>query len=290
VDGSLRSLVAREVDGSVLSRVTSLGAGQFGCVSLVTDGRGTPYALKALWKGQLLASDGVGAVVRERDLLASVSHPAVVQLAASFQDARRVFLLLEPALGGELFALIHMLGRFDEHHARFYAASVADVLGHLHDECGIVYRDLKPENLLLDGAGHIKLCDFGLAKRLRAGCGCVRADERTTTICGTPEYLAPEMVRGEAYGVAVDWWALGLLLFEMLSGVPAYRADSDKEVYAKVLHSDPALLVVVEPPTAALSPRCSRDVAKQPARNLHLAARHSEDVAAVSRDIAEMLL
>jgi len=248
VDGSLRSLVAREVDGSVLLRVTSLGAGQFGCVSLVTDGRGTPYALKALWKGQLLASDGVGAVVRERDLLASVSHPAVVQLAASFQDARRVFLLLEPALGGELFALIHMLGRFDEHHARFYAASVADVLGHLHDECGIVYRDLKPENLLLDGAGHIKLCDFGLAKRLRAGCGCVR----TTTICGTPEYLAPEMVRGEAYGVAVDWWALGLLLFEMLSGVPAYRADSDKEVYAKVLHSDPALLVLVEPPTAAL--------------------------------------
>ena len=78
-----------------------------------------------------------------------------------------------------------MLGRLDEHHARFYAASVADVLGHLHDECGIVYRDLKPENLLLDGAGHIKLCDFGLAKRLRAGCGCVRAAERTTTICGT---------------------------------------------------------------------------------------------------------
>mmetsp|Transcript_8577 Transcript_8577/g.27162 ORF Transcript_8577/g.27162 Transcript_8577/m.27162 type:complete len:246 (+) Transcript_8577:741-1478(+) len=137
-----------------------------------------------------------------------------------------------------------MLGRLEEGQARFYAACVADVLGHLHDVCGIVYRDLKPENLLVDDVGYLKLVDFGLAKRLRplADDGEVHAAERTSTICGTPEYLAPEMVRGEAYSFSVDWWALGMLLFEMLAGVPAFRSADPAEVYRKILVEAPRLL------------------------------------------------
>eukprot|EP00962_Isochrysis_galbana_P060609 scaffold35232_cov90-Isochrysis_galbana.AAC.1 len=242
-----------------LRRVAGLGAGQFGCVSLVADANGTPHALKALWKGQLVSSGQVEAVARERALLGSIDHPSVVRLEAAFQDERRLYLLMEPVLGGELFAILHVVGRLDQPAARFYTASVADVLAHLHEVCGVVYRDLKPENLLLDARGYLKLVDFGLAKRLRpphepggTGTGSVAPTEPARTICGTPEYLAPEMVRGDAYGFSVDWWALGMLLFEMLSGVPAFRGETSADVYYKILHAEPRLLVPVEPECGAL--------------------------------------
>lgn len=250
---------------STLRRVAALGAGQFGCVSLVAEDSGRKYALKALWKGQLLATGQAHTVLRERDLLRAVEHPFVARLERSFQDERRLYLLMEPVLGGELFALLHIVGHLDESMARFYAACVYEVLRYLHER-GIVYRDLKPENLLLDASGYPKLVDFGVAKRL-GGCGAAAAESPTTrTICGTPEYMAPEMVQGHAYSYAVDWWAAGMLLFEMVSGSPAFRGESREQVYDKILHAPPRLLQPVSQPCSDLiSALLAKDPDSRPA-------------------------
>jgi len=229
-----------------LRRIAGLGVGQFGCVSLVQDPDGRSHALKSLWKGHLIHTQQVEHVISECRLLAELSHPFIAKLQRVFQDERKVHLLMEPVLGGELYALLHVMGRLEERFVQFYTCCVTIVLQHLHGR-RIVYRDLKPENLLIDEHGYLKLVDFGLAKTLEP------ADAmRTRTICGTPEYLAPEMVRGEPYGVSVDWWALGILMFEMLSGVPAFRGRDNNEIYSKILHQDPVLLVDINAACAAV--------------------------------------
>ena len=227
-----------------LRRIAGLGVGQFGTVSLVADRAGQTFALKALHKDHLVATGMVEAVKRERRLLARVHHPFVVRLERSFQNAHTIFLVMEPVLGGELYALLHLLGRLEEAHVAFYCACVTEALAHLH-AMRVVYRDLKPENLLLDEVGYLKVVDFGLAKELGA-------DGRTHTVCGTPEYLAPEVVRHEAYGFAVDWWSLGMLAFELLSGVPAFRGADKAEVYRRVREDEPRLLVPVGAGASAL--------------------------------------
>ena len=135
-------------------------------------------------------------------ILATVEHPFVSRLVRTFQDEQRLYLLMEPILGGELYVLLHVLGRMVEPSVCFYLAIVLEVMCHLHER-HVVYRDLKPENLLLDEHGYLKLVDFGLAKHLPP-----RVDgggaSLTRTICGTPEYLAPEVLRGEAYGLSRD--------------------------------------------------------------------------------------
>ena len=134
-------------------------------------------------------------------------------------------MVLEYIPGGELFSHLRRLHRFPTSTARFYAAEIVLIFGFLHDSLGVIYRDLKPENLLLDARGHIKLVDFGFAKRVD--------DNETYTLCGTPEYLAPEIIQTKGHGKGADWWALGILLYELLLGQPPWWDANPMKIYEK---------------------------------------------------------
>lgn len=164
-------------------------------------------------------------VRHEREILGDVSgHPFITNLLASFSDRDFLYLLLDYVPGGELFSYLRKFRRFDEGMARFYAAEIVLVLEYLHEQQGgVAYRDLKPENLLLDGEGHIRLVDFGFAKRL--------GSTETYTLCGTPEYLAPEVIHNKGHTTAVDWWALGILIYEFLTGYPPFWHQNPIEIY-----------------------------------------------------------
>jgi protein kinase A len=124
--------------------------------------------------------------------------------------------------------------------ARFYAAEIVLVLEYLHEQQnGVAYRDLKPENLLLDGSGHIKLVDFGFAKRLGYGNGSTDRAMETYTLCGTPEYLAPEVIHNKGHTTAVDWWALGILIYEFLTGYPPFWHQNPIEIYKQCVSTSP---------------------------------------------------
>jgi len=203
-----------------------LGIGTFGRVKLVTHNEET-YALKCMRKGQIVALKQVEHVMNEKTLLEMCDHPFLLKLMATYQDEDEIYMLLELALGGELFSVLREQHRFEEPQARFYAACVQSAFAYMHDK-KIVYRDLKPENLLFDSLGYIKVVDFGFAKMV---------PDRTWTLCGTPEYLAPEIITNKGHGLAVDWWAFGILIFEMLVGEPPFCADDPMEIYQKILRN-----------------------------------------------------
>lgn len=170
-------------------------------------------------------------VRHEREILADVAgHPFITNLISSFSDTDKLYLLLEYVPGGELFSYLRKYRRFDELTARFYIAEIVLVLEFLHEkQGGVAYRDLKPENLLLDQDGHIRLVDFGFAKRL--GCNEDERPVETYTLCGTPEYLAPEVIQNKGHTTAVDWWALGILLHEFVTGYPPFWHQNPLEIY-----------------------------------------------------------
>ena len=190
-------------------------------------------------KGQILGLAQLEHVTNEKRLLAMCDHPFLIKLAATYQDASHVYMLLELSLGGELFTLLRKQVCFDEPTARFYAANVCAAFEYLHDR-KIVYRDLKPENLLLDELGYLKVVDFGFAKVLT---------DRTWTLCGTPDYLAPEIITNQGHGLSVDWWTFGVLLYELLVGEPPFVADDPMETYQNIQRGE-----VEYPPTMAASP------------------------------------
>ena len=136
-----------------------------------------------------------------------------------------LYMVFEYVSGGELFSYLRNAGRFSTATSAFYSAEIVSALEYLHAR-NIVYRDLKPENLLLDKNGHLKITDFGFAKRLT---------DRTWTLCGTPEYLAPEIIQSKGHNKAVDWWALGVLIYEMLMGYPPFYDDNPFGIYEKIL-------------------------------------------------------
>ena len=162
----------------------------------------------------------------ERRLLGELAGcPWIVQLYRTFEDENNVYILMEYLKGGELFSLLRRQTRLNLIDATFYAAELVCALDSLHAR-GIVYRDLKPENVLLDRYGHIKLVDMGFAKKV--------GSKKTGTMCGTPEYLAPEVVRGQGHGLAVDWWSLGVLIYELLAGFSPFSANSIQETYHRI--------------------------------------------------------
>ena len=154
----------------------------------------------------------------EREILMMLDHPFILKLVCAFQDDYDVYFLLELLIGGELFSHLRRAGRFDEPSAKFYAAGVVLAFEHMHAK-KVAYRDLKPENLVLDNRGYVKLVDLGLAKVVPG---------KTWTLCGTPDYLAPEVILNEGHDKAVDYWALGCLVYEMIHGGAPFVSLSDR--------------------------------------------------------------
>uniref|UniRef100_A0A673NEU1 Serine/threonine-protein kinase Sgk1 n=1 Tax=Sinocyclocheilus rhinocerous TaxID=307959 RepID=A0A673NEU1_9TELE len=210
-----------------------IGKGSFGKVLLAKRKRdGKCYAIKVLQKKVILKRREQKHIMAERNvLLKNVKHPFLVGLHYSFQTTDKLYFVLDFVNGGELFFHLQKERTFPEPRAKFYIAEMASALGYLHS-LNIVYRDLKPENILLDSQGHIVLTDFGLCKE-----GISQADT-TTTFCGTPEYLAPEVLRKQPYDNTVDWWCLGSVLYEMLYGLPPFYSRDTHEMYDNILHKE----------------------------------------------------
>lgn len=208
-----------------------IGKGSFGKVLLAKHkAEGHIYAVKVLQKKQILKRNEAKHIMAERNvLLKNVQHPFLVGLHYSFQTRDKLYFILDYVNGGELFFHLQKERYFPENRAKFYAAEIASALGYLHS-LNIVYRDLKPENLLLDSTGHIRLTDFGLCKEN------VSPDETTSTFCGTPEYLAPEVLKKEAYDRTVDWWCLGAVTYEMVYGLPPFYSRDTSEMYNNILY------------------------------------------------------
>ncbi|GIY32966.1 hypothetical protein CDAR_435461 [Caerostris darwini] len=208
-----------------------IGKGSFGRVLLAKHKmEGNVYAVKVLQKKMILKRNEKNHVMSERNvLLKNLHHPFLVGLHYAFQTPDKLYFVLDYVNGGELFFHLQRERYFPEPRARFYAAEITSALGYLHSE-GIIYRDLKPENILLDFQGHVVLTDFGLSKE-----GLTEKDT-TTTFCGTPEYLAPEVLRKQAYDKSVDWWCLGAVLYEMLYGLPPFYSKDTLEMYQNILN------------------------------------------------------
>ncbi|GLH15517.1 RAC serine/threonine-protein kinase [Gryllus bimaculatus] len=199
-----------------------LGKGTFGKVILCREkATGHLYAIKILKKEVIIQKDEVAHTLTENRVLRTTNHPFLISLKYSFQTADRLCFVMEYVNGGELFFHLSRERVFSEDRTRFYGAEIISALGYLHSE-GIIYRDLKLENLLLDKDGHIKIADFGLCKE------DITYGRTTKTFCGTPEYLAPEVLEDNDYGRAVDWWGIGVVMYEMMCGrLPFYNRDHD---------------------------------------------------------------
>jgi len=207
-----------------------IGRGSFGKVMQVRKtSNGKIYAMKILKKNAIVARNQVEHTQAERRILQSLQHPFLMGLRFAFQTKGKLYFVLDYYRGGELFFHLKKKRRFTEGEARVMIAEVASALGHLH-KLDIIYRDLKPENILLDHTGHLCLTDFGLSKDLAP------ETSEAHTFCGTPEYLAPEIVMGVGHGKSVDWWSLGILLYELCVGIPPFYSQNVHEMYHKIQH------------------------------------------------------
>ncbi|CAH8642146.1 unnamed protein product [Schistosoma rodhaini] len=195
-----------------LERICVLGVGGFGRVDLVTltNDRTQAFALKRLQKAHIVQTRQQEHVYCEKLILSSVSSPFICRLFNTYRDNKYVYMLLEACLGGELWTILRDSHHLEERTTRFCLACCIEALDYLHRH-GIVYRDLKPENMLVTSKGYIKLCDFGFAKYIGIG-------QKTWTFCGTPEYVAPEVILNQGHDFAADYWSLGILTFELLTG------------------------------------------------------------------------
>lgn len=203
-----------------------VGKGAFGKVMLVrkraNKGAGQIYAMKVLKKSVISAKGQVEHTKSERSILCEIRHPFIVRLRFAFQSDDKLYLVTDYYNGGSLFYHLRKSRAFTEERAKFYAAELLSALDHLHQQ-HIIYRDLKLENVLMDNVGHIALTDFGLSKQN------IDITGGATTFCGTAEYIAPELLKGQKYGAPVDWWSFGILLFEMMHGrTPFY--DKNRKV------------------------------------------------------------
>ncbi|KAF9811824.1 hypothetical protein SFRURICE_021181 [Spodoptera frugiperda] len=213
-------------DFKEFDRVKTLGTGAFGRVVLLKHLKSYKlYAMKVLEKEKIVKMKQVEHTLYEKRILEAIRFPFTVYMELSFKDNSYVYFIMPFVPGGEMFTHLRRLGKFEEPLAKFYASQVILALEYLHF-CNLVYRDLKPENILIDKNGFLKITDFGFCKLLQG---------RTWTLCGTPEYLAPELILSKGYGFSVDWWSFGVLLFEMNAGYPPFYANEPMKTYEKIV-------------------------------------------------------
>lgn len=212
--------------GADFESLKVLGTGAFGVVYLVKHLASQKYyAMKMLEKEKIIQLKQIEHSYYEKKILCGMNFPFVVYMKYFFKDNVYLYYVLPFVAGGEMFSHLRKMGKFEEAASKFYGAQVILALEYLH-ACDLVYRDLKPENILIDRTGYIKITDFGFCKLIRG---------RTWTLCGTPEYLAPEIILSKGYGTAVDWWSTGVLLFEMTAGHPPFYAADPMRIYEKIV-------------------------------------------------------
>jgi len=215
----------RPVGLADFQKVQVVGKGSYGKVMLVLHlPSGEYFAMKALNKDHIKVRNQVEHTRTERRTLEKVKHPFIVDLRYAFQTPKRLYFVMEFCTGGELFFHLSRVDRFSKDHARFYAGELTLALGYIH-ALQIIYRDLKPENVLICGDGHLKLTDFGLSKE------GVSDNVSAKSQCGTPEYLAPEILNNSGHGRAVDWYSLGALVFELMTGLPPFYNDDRQRIF-----------------------------------------------------------
>ncbi|KAG9296249.1 hypothetical protein G9A89_014841 [Geosiphon pyriformis] len=248
-----------EVGPSSFQKIKLLGKGDVGKVYLVTEKKsGKLYAMKVLSKKEMIKRNKIKRALAEQEILATSNHPFIVTLYHSFQSDEYLYLCMEYCMGGEFFrALQTRPGKcLDEEDAKFYAAEVIAALEYLH-LMGFIYRDLKPENILLHQSGHIMLSDFDLSKQSHPANmptivrntsanappsidtkSCI-ANLRTNSFVGTEEYIAPEVIKGCGHTSAVDWWTLGILIYEMLYGLTPFKGQDRNATFSNILKNEP---------------------------------------------------
>ncbi|XP_022645370.1 cGMP-dependent protein kinase, isozyme 2 forms cD4/T1/T3A/T3B-like isoform X2 [Varroa jacobsoni] len=224
IDNEFKSLKLSD-----LRVISTLGVGGFGRVELVqpVNDPTRSFALKVMKKAQIVETRQQQHIMSEKQILEETNCNFVIKLYKTFKDTKYLYMMLEACLGGELWTILRDRGNFDDSTTRFYTACVLEAFNYLHSR-NIIYRDLKPENMLLDHRGYIKLVDFGFAKKLTSG-------RKTWTFCGTPEYVAPEVILNRGHDISADYWSLGVLMFELLTGAPPFTDSEFMKTYNIIL-------------------------------------------------------
>lgn len=228
-----------------LTLLATIGTGTFGRVKLVQHKKsGRVCALKAMTKAQIVSSHQERNIMNEKNILAMCRHPFVLEQVCTYQTRDELFILMEIVQGGELWTYIYektsllprtKAGGFNVKDAQFYSGCVISAFKYIHG-LGVAYRDLKPENLLMDKDGYLKVIDFGFAKHIpftKNG----RPQAKSFTLCGTPEYLSPELVLSKGHDKSADYWALGCLIYELLVGHTPFQHDNQQEIFKRIIQS-----------------------------------------------------